>query len=77
MSSWHLYHGSWWMIQWSCDWWCSLGLHIDLRHRRRADGLAYGPYIDLHLGFVIISLGYHPQLSGDLEKGISVSRGGR
>ena len=76
MAGWHLKHGSWWMVQWSVDGWVSLGVHLDCRHRYRADGQCYGPYVDVHLGCVIISLGHHPQFSGELEKSVSVSRGG-
>ena len=73
---WNLLYGSWWMIQWSFDGWFSIGIHVDAKHRTRTDGKSYGPYADFHLGVVILSFGYHPYLSGELEKQISVSRGG-
>jgi hypothetical protein len=76
-NGWHLTHGRWWMVQWQVDGWLSLGIHIDLRRRIDSDGHSYGPYIDFHLGFVILSLGYHPVYSGEMRKAVSVSRGGR
>ena len=64
------------MLQWSCNWWFSLGLHVDLKRRRDHQGRSYGPYLDLHLGGVILSLGWNPAYSGELERLISTSRGG-
>lgn len=76
-TAWHLRYGSWWALQWCADGWLSLGLHVDPRTRRHArTGLVYGPYLDLHLLIVIVSLGRRPQLSGELERSVSVSRGG-
>lgn len=48
------------MVQWSFDWTFSLGLHLDPVRRQWADGLTYGPYLDLHLGPFAVSLGCHP-----------------
>ncbi len=76
MRRWGCRYGSLWMVQWVLDGWFSLGIHLDLKHRVANGGLTYGPYLDLHLGFVILSLGWHPYLSGDLERALSVSRGG-
>lgn len=73
---WHVRHGRWWALQWCWDWWFSLGIHVDLRHRHRSDGLVYGPYVDLHLGFAVLSLGNNPIYAGDIEASCSVSRGG-
>lgn len=73
---WHIHYGSWWAIQWCFDFWFSFGIHFDLKNRTRADGKSYGPYVDFHLFCFIVSLGYHPNLSGDIEKLIGVSRGG-
>lgn len=52
---WGIAWGSWWMVQWNFDWTFSLGLHID--PNRRSD---YGPYLDLHLIAVAISVGRDP-----------------
>ena len=68
---WHLHHGSWWMIQWSFDGWFSLGIHIEPRKLPR-----YGPYVDLHLGCCIVSVGRNPAYSGEFQRSVSVSRGG-
>lgn len=74
---WHLYYGPWWMIQFQWDRWISVGLHVDFRRRIRSlDGKAYGPYVDLHLLCIIISLGWNPAYSGELDLKASVGRGG-
>ena len=69
-------YSRWWAVQWVLDGWFSLGIHIDFRHRRADSGRTYGPYLDLHLGVVVLSLGWQPIYSGDLERALSVSRGG-
>lgn len=73
---WHMRHGPWWMIQWQWLGWLSVGVHVDFLHRRTADGLSYGPYVDLHLGLAVVSLGWHPLYAGslDLQKSISMPR---
>ena len=77
MSAWNLHHGSWWMIQWSFDGWFSIGLHVDFRKRINSTSNApYGPYIDIHLGCFILSVGRNPAHSGELDRIISVGRGG-
>lgn len=76
MAGWNLRHGRWWMVQWSLDGWLSLGVHVDFRHRRDAAGRRYGPYLDIHLLCFILSLGFHPTYSGDIDKLIGSSRGG-
>lgn len=77
MAAWHLRHGRWWMVQWTLDYWFSLGVHLDLKPRRCArTGERYAPYVDLHLGCLILSFGVNPVRSGELESVISVSRGG-
>jgi len=63
------------MVQVIFDGWLSLGIHLDVRHRRDNFGNTFGPYMDLHLGVLILSLGWHPCFSTDLERVISVSRG--
>lgn len=75
-SEWHIKYGSWWMVQWCLDGWFSLGFHIDLKSRKDNLDRKYGPYIDLHLGFIIISFGVNPAYSGELESVLGVSRGG-
>jgi len=73
---WHLRYGSWWMVQASFSGWLSLGVHVDVRRRHTNSGLRYGPYIDLHLGCVILSFGVNPAYSGEIEAACSVGRGG-
>lgn len=74
---WHIHYGKGWLVQWCFDWWFSLGIHIDLKRRiANHTDIAFGPYVDFHLGFVIVSLGYNPVLSGTLATKTSVSRGG-
>jgi hypothetical protein len=72
---WHRRYGKWWMLQGGWDGWFSLGIHIDFRHRHRGDGLAYGPYVDFHIGWVIASLGLNPVYAGDIELHTSVAIG--
>lgn len=76
LENWHCRYGSWWMVQVVFDGWLSFGIHIDYKHRRDAWGHTYGPYIDFHLLKMILSIGYHPYLSTDLERVSSYSRGG-
>lgn len=57
--------GRWWLWQWSLDGTLSLGLHVDPLRRRSDDG-PYGPYLDLHLGPAVLSLGYHPARANGL-----------
>jgi len=76
LSGWNLRYGRWWMLQWSLNWWLSLGVHVDLKQRKDHRGRSFGPYLDLHLGCVILSLGWNPAYSGELERLVSTSRGG-
>lgn len=64
------------MLQVICDGWLSFGVHLDFKHRHDAYGHTFGPYADLHLGVAILSLGWHPQYSSDLERVSTASRGG-
>lgn len=64
-ASWGVRHGAWWMVQWSLDGTLSLGVHIDPLRRQSADG-QYGPYADLHVGPLVISIGYHPARASGL-----------
>lgn len=70
--------GSWWAFQWSWDGWLSLGIHLDFRARvESGTGVRYGPYVDFHVGWCILSLGVNPIYSGDLDLASSVARGGK
>jgi len=77
--TWHLKHGSWWMVQWCRDGWYSLGIHVETKTRIALTGgmrRPYGPYVDLHFLWFIVSLGRRPAYAGELECSTSVSRGG-
>jgi hypothetical protein len=71
MAKWEIRHGRWWMLQWSINGWLSLGIHVDFRKRS-----TYGPYVDLHLGWVIVSVGRNPVMTNSLEMKTSTCRGG-
>ena len=76
MSRWNIKHGKWWMIQWAFDSWISLGIHIDFKHRiASVTGEGYGPYIDFHIGFIIVSLGNKPYYSSVISANC-IGRGG-
>lgn len=62
---WGVRHGRWWLVQWSLDGSMSFGLHVD-PCRRLADTGPYGPYLDLHLGCVVVSVGRHPARANGL-----------
>lgn len=66
------------MIQWCRKaGWFSLGVHIDFKKRKTGkDGTRYGPYVDLHLGILIVSVGVNPYYSSGWEGIISAGRGG-
>ena len=66
MRRWGLWHGRFWMVQYALDGTISLGLHID-PIRRPTGGGHYGPYVDLHLGPLVVSLGNHPARAGDIR----------
>lgn len=44
---WHIHNGKRWMVQWGWPIFFSLGIHIDRQLK----------YMDLHLGFIIITFG--------------------
>lgn len=54
----------------------NLGVHVELRRRVTAAGVHYGPYIDLHLPFCVISAGRNPIYAGEIDLIRSYSRGG-
>lgn len=68
------------MLQWQLSWWASLGVHVDLKRRHAANGQfkgrSYGPYLDVHAGFVIVSVGWRPYLTGELMNESGAARGG-
>lgn len=66
--------GPHWLRHLPFDGWIDLGgIHLELRHRHRGDGLTYGPYVDLHLGLVVVSLGLNPIYAGEIDLKTSVA----
>lgn len=65
MKSWGIHHGRWWLLQWSLDGTLSFGIHLDPCCRISDTG-RYGPYIDLHFGPAVLSLGYRPARASGL-----------
>lgn len=76
--SWYCWHGRWWMIQAGSNIGpFTLGFHLDTHCRRTGrDKIRYGPYLDLHLPFTVVSVGVNPAYSGEIEMLASYSRGG-
>lgn len=62
---WGVRYGSWWMVQYSLDWTVSLGVHLDPLFRLSDTG-PYGPYLDVHLGPAVVSVGRHPARANSL-----------
>ena len=77
---WNVRYGTLWMVQWQWSWWVSLGIHFDPVRRLVSsgeyEGWTYGPYLDLHCFFFILSLGWHPFLSGEIQNISGIARGG-
>jgi hypothetical protein len=73
---WGCRYGPLWAVQWVIGPWLSLGVHLDLSQHVDSRGRSFGPYLDLHLLVVVVSLGRNPIYSGDLERALSISRGG-
>ncbi len=71
-------YGRFWKLEWALDSWVSVGVHIDFRSRLTGrTKQRYGPYVDLHLGVVIVSLGVNPVYSGEYDLLAGPGRGGR
>jgi len=79
MARWRIHYGRWWMLQWSWNGWLSLGIHVDFRHRPTDTPElrpGYGPYLDLHVGPAILSLGNRPVYTDAEEAQLTTCRGG-
>lgn len=72
---WGIRYGRWWCVQWRLDGCVSFGIHLDPIARLSELG-PYGPYLDLHLLVLTVSVGRNPAFAGDLERALSISRGG-
>lgn len=66
--------GSWWAIQRNAGF--SLGLHLDWQSRVCGSGVPFGPYLDLHIGPFVLSVGRNPIYAGEIDLLQSFSRGG-
>jgi hypothetical protein len=63
---WVIRHGKWWMVQWHFGGWISFGIHIDpIKRRTGRSGIRYGPYMDVHILWMILSIGFNPYYSTD------------
>lgn len=67
-------YGSWWAVQRNAG--LGLGLHFELRTRVTNAGVRYGPYLDLHIGQAVLSIGRNPIYAGEVDLIQSYSRGG-
>lgn len=69
------WHGAWWAVQWHPS--ISVGFHLEPRWTLRTNsGIPYGPYLDLHLPCLTVSIGRNPIYAGELDLLKSYSRGG-
>jgi hypothetical protein len=69
--------GAWWAVQTAASIGpFSLGVHVELRARHTNAGVRYGPYLDLHLPFCVVSVGRNPIYAGEVDLLQSYSRGG-
>lgn len=69
--------GSWWAVQWALDRPFAVGVHLEPRTLTNStQGVRFGPYVDVHLPFLILSVGRNPIYSGEVELLVGYSRGG-
>jgi hypothetical protein len=65
---WGCRSGRFFAIQWIMDGSLSLGIHVDPLIRQWGEGPGtYGPYVDLHLGPFILSIGNRPARASALH----------
>lgn len=53
------------MVQWSFDGTMSIGVHVDPIRRQGSTG-TFGPYVDIHVGPFVLSVGRHPARANGL-----------
>lgn len=68
--------GSWWAIQYDGNRPIALGFHVELRRMPARPNMTYGPYIDIHVPYLIISIGRHPIYTYPDDMIRTYSRGG-
>ena len=58
---WHTKYNKFFALHWQFDYWLSFGFHIDFKQRiNAAKKVKFGPYLDVHFLFFILSVGYNP-----------------
>lgn len=60
-------YGSWWCIHYALDRTFALGIYVQPWQGMTGSGLPYGPYIDVHLPMLILSVGVNPVYANDPE----------
>lgn len=69
--------GAWWAVQTARSIGpVNFGAHVELRARATNAGVRYGPYLDVHLPFAVVSVGRNPIYAGELDLLRSYARGG-
>jgi hypothetical protein len=69
MAGWHSRHGSWWAAHWCWSQGFTIlpGVHVDWHRRVTArEGIRFGPYVDVHFAFGVVSVGVNPIWSTEL-----------
>lgn len=74
-TGWLLAWGRWWSVYAALDHTFSLGVHIEPRRRAHAVAGSYGPYLDIHLPMLCISVGNRPVYAGSLDAQRAFARG--
>lgn len=73
---WGLWWGPWWAVLFHCDWTFSIGIHVEPRRRQRgSEPSSYGPYVDLHLPMLCLSVGRNPVYVSSLETQRNYAKG--
>jgi hypothetical protein len=61
MASEYTFSNKFFMFRSCFDWWFSFGIHIDFKKRKTGrDKIPYGPYLEIHFLWFILSIGYQP-----------------
>lgn len=74
MKRWYAWWGPEWAIQIDFARPFAFGFHVEPRTQRTAEGVTFGPYADLHLPFVVLSVGRNPIHAGDLDRALSYAK---
>lgn len=75
---WYLRWGPWWAVLLHRDGTFSFGIHIDpVRRERGIEPFTYGPYVDIHLPMLCVSIGHNPVYCSSLESQRNYAKGKR